>query len=223
VTGAVRRGLVAVGDSITNGEGQPMLGVRCQSWALWLASALELPYTGLAQNVATARQAVAEQVPRLRGPYDLGCVYLGVNDVRNPAFALAPFVEALDEVLAAVSRAAERVLVVTVPLDLGRPPAPPERIAGADAEIERLAREHGAGVLDLRELRGWTLILPDAVHLTAVGQLHVATLAAGVLGAQRSPAELADPHRSVRARVGYALSTHAAAVGRDRRRRFVER
>jgi hypothetical protein len=223
VSGPVRRGLVAVGDSITKGEGQPMLGVRCQSWALWLAEALELPYTGLAVNGAIARAALEEQVPRLRGPYDLGCVYLGVNDVRNPGFELEPYVEALDGVLGAVSRQAERVLVATIPLDLGRPPAPPERIGGCDAEIERLAGVHGATVVDLRGVGGWKLVLPDAVHLTAVGQLHVAGLAARALGSERRPAELADPHDSLRAAVRYALTAYAAAVVRDGRRRLVER
>ena len=219
----IRRGLVAVGDSITNGEGQPMLGVRCQSWALWLAGALELPYTGLAQNGAVAAGAASDQVPRLRGPYDVGCVYLGVNDVRNPGFELGGFVEALDEVIGALGRQAERVLVATIPLDLGRPPAPRERIAGADREIEGLAGRHGASVVDLRGLRGWKLVLPDAVHLTALGQLEVARMAGRALGSERDPGDLADPHRSARARVRYALTGHAVAVGRDRRRRFVER
>jgi lysophospholipase L1-like esterase len=223
VSASPGRGLVAVGDSITNGEGQPMLGVRCQSWALWLAATLELPYTGLAQNGATVASARAEQLPRLRGPYDLACVYLGVNDVRGPGFELEPFGAALDDVLGEVGRQADRVLVATVPLDLGRPPAPPERIAGADAAIERLAGEHGASVVDLRGLRGWRLVLPDAVHLTALGQIRVAELAARALGAERSPAELADPDGSVRALARYALTTHAVAVARDGRRRLAER
>jgi lysophospholipase L1-like esterase len=222
VSAPLGRGLVALGDSITNGEGQPMLGVRCQSWALWLASALELPYTCLARNGAVAAQARDEQLPRLRGRYDLACVYLGVNDVRNPGFELDPYVAALDAVLEGAAGAAERVLVATIPLDLGRPAAPRERIAAADAAIERLAGGHGASVLDLRELAGWRLVLPDAVHLTALGQLQVGVLAAGALGSGRSPADLADPHRSLRAHVRYALTTHAAAVGRDRRRRLVE-
>src|SRR3712207_7008642 len=35
----LRRGLVALGDSITNGLGEPALGVPSQSWAQWLAEA----------------------------------------------------------------------------------------------------------------------------------------------------------------------------------------
>jgi hypothetical protein len=66
-------------------------------------------------------------------------------------------------------------------------------------------------------------VLPDAVHLTALGQLHVAGLAARAVGCERDPAVLADPHRSVRAHARYALTTHAAAVVRDGRRRLAER
>jgi lysophospholipase L1-like esterase len=219
--GGVRRGLVAVGDSITNGEGQPMLGVRCLSWAQWLAMALELPYTGLARNGAVAAEALTGQVPRLRGPYDLGCVYLGVNDVRVPSFEASSFGSALDGVLDGVGAACARVLVATIPLDLGRPPAPPERIAGANRVIEERAAARGAMLLDLSDVRGWKLVLPDAVHLTAAGQLEVAERAARVVGAP-SPGELAERSVGARPAVRYALTGHAAAVGRDRWRRARE-
>ncbi|MGI8803447.1 MAG: GDSL-type esterase/lipase family protein, partial [Solirubrobacteraceae bacterium] len=198
MSGGVGRGLVALGDSITKGEGQAMLGQRCLSWAQWLAMALELPYTGLAVNGAMAAAALAEQVPRLRGPYDLGCVYLGVNDVRYPDFDADAFRDALagvlDGVAAEAPRAstAARLLVVTIPLDLGRPPVPAARIAGTNRAIAELAAARdGVAVLDLSDLGGWRYVLPDAVHLTAAGQLHVAERAARVLGAPAPPEEAA--------------------------------
>ena len=40
---SARSGLVALGDSITYGEGGIVLGVDGRSWALWLAQALDLP------------------------------------------------------------------------------------------------------------------------------------------------------------------------------------
>jgi lysophospholipase L1-like esterase len=218
----MRRGLVALGDSITNGEGQPMLGVRCQSWALWLAAALELPYTGLARDGALAADALTEQVPRLRGPYDLGCVYLGVNDVRVPSFAPAAFAAALDGVLGAVAEQADRVLALTIPLDLGRPPAPPPRIAAANRVIAGRAAARGASVVDLSDLAGWKLVLPDTVHLTAAGQLEVARRAARVLGAP-DPGALAEVGEGLGATARYALSGRAVAVGRDGVRRLRER
>src|ERR671932_691235 len=96
------RGLVALGDSITHGHGEPALGVHAQSWALWLAEALELPFTNLAADGALAADVLREQVPRLRGPYDVGCVYAGVNDVRVPAFDASAFERDLRTIAAAV-------------------------------------------------------------------------------------------------------------------------
>ena len=77
------RGLVALGDSITNGHGEPALGVPMQSWAQWLAEALGLPFTKLARDAALASDVLAQQVPRLDGPYDVACLYVGVNDARS--------------------------------------------------------------------------------------------------------------------------------------------
>jgi lysophospholipase L1-like esterase len=209
-----------VGDSITKGEGQPMLGLRCQSWAQWLAGALELPYTGLAEDGAGAAGALAGQVPRLRGPYDLACVYLGVNDVRMPSFDAGAFRAAVTGVLDAAAAQAERLLVATIPLDLGRPPAPPERIERANDVVEELAAARGAVVVDLRDLRGWKLVLPDAVHLTAAGQREVAARAAAALGA--APA-WPEADRDPAAVLSYALTGRAPAVARDAARRVRER
>src|SRR5882762_1749090 len=86
-----RLGLVALGDSITNGGGNMALGVYPRSWAHWLALALELPYSGLAEDAATAPDVVGRQVPRLREAYDVGGLYVGVNDVRSPAWDPAAF------------------------------------------------------------------------------------------------------------------------------------
>ncbi len=55
----MRRGLVALGDSITLGEGGSVAGVTCLSWAQWLARALDLPYTCYARNGAVARGGAA--------------------------------------------------------------------------------------------------------------------------------------------------------------------
>src|SRR5947199_9586 len=52
-----RLGLVALGDSITNGGGNMALGVYPRSWAHWLALALELPFTGLPQDLGIAARA----------------------------------------------------------------------------------------------------------------------------------------------------------------------
>src|SRR3990170_2461926 len=51
-------GVVALGDSITNGGGELQQGVALQSWALWTARGLGLPYTGVATDGARAADVV---------------------------------------------------------------------------------------------------------------------------------------------------------------------
>ena len=116
-----RRGLVALGDSITNGHGEPALGVTMQSWAQWVAEALGLPFTKLARDGALARDVLAEQVPRLEGPYDVACLYVGVNDARSTEWDAGAYGEALRATASALAACSERLLLCTLPADLGRP------------------------------------------------------------------------------------------------------
>ncbi|HEX5224389.1 MAG TPA: GDSL-type esterase/lipase family protein [Solirubrobacteraceae bacterium] len=222
-----RHGLVAVGDSITRGGGQAMPGLRMQSWALWLAEALEMPYTCLARDGARAKDALGGQLPRLRGPYDLGCVHLGVNDVRAPGFELDGFAAALREVVAAVRGCSERLLLVALPPALGVPPAPAHAIAAANAEIARLAEEHGAVLVTLETLAGPELVQPDRVHLTARGEAHIALLACRALDAAGVRADTGDVLRALApmrgsARLRWLLTGRTPAAVRDLRRRARE-
>jgi lysophospholipase L1-like esterase len=215
------RGLVALGDSITNGHGEPALGVHPQSWAQWLAEALGLPFTKLAADGAMTADVLREQVPRLRGPYDVGCVFAGVNDVRAPGFDAASFEHDLRAIAAAVGAASERLVLCTLPEDLGRPRAAPKpRVASAI--VRRVADERGAAVVALEDLAGPPWLLPDAVHPTAVGQLEIADRAARVLGAARLPSAAVEIHGSRRARGRFA-ARHGVLLAGDLRRRVVER
>jgi lysophospholipase L1-like esterase len=134
----LRRGLVALGDSITNGRGEPWRGVPAQSWAQWVAEALELPFTKLARDGARTADVLAELAPRLRGPYDVACVYVGVNDARAPDWDAAAYERDLRALVAAAGAAAERVLLCTLPDDLGRPSCAP-KAAQASAIVRRVA------------------------------------------------------------------------------------
>src|SRR3954467_13167970 len=79
-------GVVALGDSITNGGGELQYGVALQSWAQWTARGLGMPYTGVATDGARPPEVAANQIPAVEaqagGEWDLGCLYIGVNDVR---------------------------------------------------------------------------------------------------------------------------------------------
>lgn len=186
-----RRGLVALGDSITRGRGgTPALGIHFQSWAQWLAEALELPFTNLAVDGAGVADVVREQIPRLRGPYELGLLYVGVNDARRLDWDPAAFARDVREILMALGAAADRVLVLTVPEDLGRPVCAPK-----PAQANAILRAAAPEVVDLSGFGGRRNVLPDAVHPTSAGQLAIADAVARALGAPRVPSSLAEPVR----------------------------
>ena len=188
-------GLVALGDSITYGHGGMQSGLGSQSWAQWLAETMDLPFTRLAVNGATAADVLRDQVARLLASgrsYDVATVYVGVNDVRDAAWDAARFEEDLDAIVAAAADRAARTLALTIPVGLGLPPAG-AKVGEANAVIERVAAAHGAAVADLRDLSGSAHVWADRVHLTATGQVAVADRAALALGAPLPSRRAVDP------------------------------
>lgn len=178
-----RLGVLAFGDSITNGGGELQWGVALQSWALWLARGLGLPYTPHARDGARVDDVLREQVPAVgEGRYDLGCLYVGVNDVRALDWDRAAFERGHDAALAFLAGRCDRLLTATVPLDLGRPRAG-AKVAEVNAAIEASAGRHGALVLDLRAFGARNLLMADHVHPTAFGQIAIAERALDVLAA----------------------------------------
>jgi lysophospholipase L1-like esterase len=181
-----RRGVLAFGDSITNGGGELQRGVALQSWALWVARALGLGYSPYAVDGATARNVVAEQIPawqaRAGGLYDVGCLYVGVNDVRGFDWDPGEYARDLAAALRVVREACTRVVVPTIPLDLGRPRAG-AKVRDANAVIESEARVVGALVVDLRDFGARNRVMVDHVHPTAFGQVAIAERALRVLEA----------------------------------------
>jgi lysophospholipase L1-like esterase len=195
--------LVALGDSVTRGQTEPLLGVHAQSWAQWLAEALDLPLHNLAIDGARAPDVLERQLPRLRPEgYGVGVLWIGINDTRSVDWDAAAFERDVRAILSALR--AERVVVALVPLDLGRPRAAPKP-AEANAILRRLAAERGALVLDTSGLAGFPLLLPDAVHLSALGQVAVGARAARLLGAPAAPSGLGDVLRGRRAALRLGL------------------
>jgi lysophospholipase L1-like esterase len=189
----VHLGVLAFGDSITNGGGELQWGVALQSWALWVARALGMPYTGYAVDGARVADVVQRQIPAFErnaahpdGRYDLGCLYIGVNDVRQFDWDVAAFEPAFAVALRFLTERADRVLSVTAPLDLGRPRAG-AKVRELNAAIERRAGELGALILDLRSFGGRNLVMADHVHPTAFGQIAIAERALDVLRADGVP------------------------------------
>jgi lysophospholipase L1-like esterase len=181
-----RLGVLAFGDSITNGGGELQWGVALQSWAHWLARGLGLPYTGYAVDAATAAHVAGEQIrafaARSADPgarYDVGCLYIGVNDVRGPGWDRAAYARDVTAALAFLRARCDRVLACTLPLDLGRPRVAAARVEEANAVLER----SGALIVDLRDFGARNRVMVDAVHPTAFGQIAIAERALDVLAA----------------------------------------
>ena len=190
------------------------LGVTPLSWAQWLARALDLPFTCYAVNGATAADMLREQLPRVRADYDVGDALRGRQ--RRPRARLGrrrPTSATSTRSPTGLAARAARLLMLTLPHDLGRPTCAPKPVA-ANAIVRRVAARHGAVVADLSDFGGWTLVLPDVVHPTAVGQLEIADRAARALGAGSPPSALA-PDRGA-ATLRYAPTHARMLVARPR-------
>lgn len=180
-------GVLAFGDSITNAGGELQLGVALQSWALWTARGLGLPYTPYAVDGATVDDVLAFQIPlflRVNADpgarFDLGCLYIGTNDSRLPDWDVTNFADAFDSALGFLAERCERTLTATIPLTMGRPPDR-DRIDAANAAIRRVAARHGTLVLALEDFGARNLMMVDHVHPTAFGQVAIAERALALL------------------------------------------
>ena len=206
-------GVLAFGDSITNGGGELQWGVALQSWALWTARGLGLPYTPYAVDGATAEDVALRQVPAFerinadaKARFDLGVVYVGTNDVRRPEFDPATFAGHLDFTLTFLRERCDRLVVPTLPLDMGRP-RNPALMARTNQIIRASAAAHRALLLDLTNFGGRAVMMPDHVHPTALGQISIAERALDLLAADGM---------SVRARPAALISYETTARWRLR-------
>jgi lysophospholipase L1-like esterase len=175
-----RLGLLAFGDSITNGGGELQWGVALQSWAQWTARALGLALTNFAVDGARVADVAGAQLAAARersahpdAHYDLGALHIGVNDVRALDWDPEAFAVDLRTVLIYLAERCDRIVVLTIPLDLGRPRAG-AKVEVANTTIEAAADEVGATIVDLRGFRGRGVLMPDHVHPTALGQIAIA-------------------------------------------------
>jgi lysophospholipase L1-like esterase len=229
-----RLGVLAFGDSITNAGGELQWGVALQSWALWTARALGLPYTGYAVDGARVTDVLARQIPAfLRtnahpdARYDVGCLYIGVNDVRSGEWDAASFAAGFASALDVLRGRCDRVLAVTAPLRLGLPSAGSE-VAELNRIVRDTAARAGTLVVDLSAFGARNHVMTDRVHPTAFGQIAIAQRALAVLerdglATRVAPASLIsfDPSWRQRLRgdwtyVYRTIKQHARAA-RDRR------
>jgi lysophospholipase L1-like esterase len=182
-----RVGVLAFGDSITNGGGELQWGVALQSWALWVARGLGLPFTTYAVDGAQVGDVLAAQIPAYGvrnaygdAAYEVGCLYIGVNDVRALDWDAGRFEAGFELALGFLSQRCDRVLTATAPLDMGVPRVG-SRVDELNGAVERVAGRLGALVVDLRGFRARNYVMADRVHPTALGQIAIAERALDVL------------------------------------------
>jgi lysophospholipase L1-like esterase len=189
VSTGCERGVLALGDSITNGGGELQWGVALQSWALWTARALGLDFTSFATDGARVGDVAGAQLDAARervadpdATYRLGCLHIGVNDVRALDWDPEAFAADLVTVLDFLAGRCRRIVVLTIPADLGRPRAG-ARVEVANAIIESAATAPEVTIVDLRGFRGRGVLMADHVHPTALGQVAIAERVVDALAA----------------------------------------
>ena len=195
--------LLAVGDSIVHAE---------DSWAAWLASAMDLPLRRVSANGARSAD-VLEQLPSLAGErYAVACLSVGTNDVLFDWDADA-FAERLELIVSAAAESAERVVAPTITHALAGFPGGGSGFRRRVEEANAALAACGALVIAGDDLRGPRLLQPDRIHPTVEGQLLLADRAAAALGVTTAPSSLAD------APVGAARwAYHRVAAGQAPRR-----
>lgn len=110
---------VAIGDSLTEGVGDPIRGGGLRGWADRLAEALrraepELTYVNLARRGLRTDQVRRTQLQAaLAAQPDLAAALMGTNDLLDPAFEPARFEEGLDAVVRPLTEAGALVLTAT--------------------------------------------------------------------------------------------------------------
>jgi lysophospholipase L1-like esterase len=189
---------VALGDSLTAGEGDTGPDGRPVGWAQRLAGLLtartsvSCALTNLASGGATVPVVLGEQLPRVAGLRpDLVSVTVGMNDIRAPGFSPDMFAAGMGRLLDGLTATGATVLACTLPDIAELAPLPPGlvaiahlRIRQASDVIREQAARRGVVCLDAWALPGTTdlaLFSPDRFHPNASGHSLLATAFADLL------------------------------------------
>jgi lysophospholipase L1-like esterase len=182
------RTFVALGDSFTEGVGDPYPDGSCQGWADRFARQAGLTYANLAIRGKLLGQVVAEQVPAAAalGP-DLVSIAAGGNDLLRPGADPDALAAEFERAVVALRTAGSRVLLFTGSDPGGVPLIRLVRgkVAAYNAQLRHIAIRHDCLHVDLWSMkvladpREWC---PDRLHLSPDGHRRVALRACEVTG-----------------------------------------
>lgn len=184
---------VALGDSFTEGIGDPYPDGTYRGWAdrfaRYLAAASPgLTYANLAVRGKLLGQVIDEQVPaaaRLRP--DLASIAAGGNDLLRPGADPDALAASFERAVAALRAAGSTVMLFTG-FDPGGFPVirlVRGKVAAYNAQLRQIAQRHGCLHVDLWSMRvladprEWC---PDRLHLSPDGHRRVALRACEVAG-----------------------------------------
>jgi lysophospholipase L1-like esterase len=202
---------VALGDSLTEGVGDPMRGGRLRGWASRLADGLvrldpEFAFVNLARRSLLTHEVVDEQLPQaLQLKPDLASALTGMNDLMRTDFDPDVFEGELDHLVGRLEGVT--VLMASFP-DVSRYLLAPrrvrapihERLDAASEATRRVAARHKAvfaDVWNLPEAQSRDILSVDRIHPNARGHLLLARAFAILLSEPAGrPIELPEPRRA---------------------------
>ena len=194
--GGVR--FAALGDSLTEGLGDPLPGGGWRGWAALLAESLGSEFANYASSGATTARVLEEQLPQaLRFGPTVASVVVGVNDVLRPGFDPAAVEDRMDAVVGSLLAAGAVVLTARMP-DPGQMLRLPgvlrrplsRRTDGLNAVVQTVAERHRTVHIDLaehptvRDRAAWHV---DRLHPNERGHRVVAREFAGALDGRGVP------------------------------------
>lgn len=184
---------VALGDSQTEGIGDPDGNGGHRGWADRLAATLAvdnpgLRYANLAVRGRRAGQIRAEQLaPALALAPDLVAVLAGMNDVIRPRFDQAAVLADIEAMFVALKSSGAHVITFTFP-DIGSvaPVVRPlsGRVRAMNIQLRSLAAHHGVTLIDFEPIPATThphAWAEDRLHLSPLGHALVADAVAETL------------------------------------------
>ena len=198
---------VALGDSFTEGVGDPdparPNGLR--GWADRFAEALavqagdDFGYANLAIRGRKLPAILDEQIePALALAPDLVSIHGGGNDVLRPKVDIDALAASYDEAVGRLAASGAQVVMFTIAdpglnsvIRLIR-----GRTAVFNEWVREIAEKHGATVVDMWRMRGWTVgevMDVDRLHLNAVGHQTIAIAALDALDVPHDLQPFAPP------------------------------
>jgi lysophospholipase L1-like esterase len=201
---------VALGDSLTEGVGDPQPGGELRGWAARLARGLEgfehdFEFVNFARRSLLTHEILERQLPRaLELRPDLVSAVVGMNDLMRSDFRPHVFEAEVDSIVGALSEAGATVLTASFP-DVSRfLPAPRRvrepiaaRLEAASDVIRSVANKRQALFVDvwhMTEAQSRNIISIDCVHPNERGHLLLARVFADLLEERAGVRiELPDP------------------------------